>query len=129
MALFSRFGAGEKVAFSWRSLRGVVRTFSLSNAQVLVRGRLFTSEFVHSLAYPSRCELGAARPRIGAVVMVSSSEGHRIARIATDEQGIFRVRLRPGIYVLTALELGISRKVRVLRRDNPSFDLIGIMHR
>lgn len=126
MRLLSHLANGDVGFFPWRTFAQVSRSFSLSENPILVRGRLFTSDLVYSSAYPTRCELATARPSMGATVVISTPTGRRVGRTMTDERGIFRMRLKPGSYVVTAPDLAISRKIEVTRQDNPSFDLVSV---
>jgi len=126
MRLLSHLANGEVGFFQWRNLAQVSRSFSLAEYPVLVRGRLFTSDLVYSSAYPSRCELATARPSMGTTIVISTPTGRRVARTMTDERGIFRIRLKPGSYVVTAPDLAISRRIEVARQDNPSFDIVSV---
>lgn len=129
MRFLSQLAGREVSPFEWGALARISRTFSLSNTVVLVRGRLFSSELVYSPAYPNRCELSAARPEVGATVIISTPGGRKVGRAVTDERGIFRIRLKPGVYVVTAPSFAISRKIRVERSENRSFDIVSVSGR
>ena len=120
---------GHDVRNRWPLLRRLssARSFSFMATAVLIRGRVFQTDMVYSGAYPSRCELGAARPAVSSRIVIATAGGKKIACVWTDDRGIFRATLKPGVYVVTAVDLEVSRRIDVTRFGNLSFDIVRVV--
>ena len=127
MAFFLQRGRDAREMWPLQRRLSSARSFSFMATAVLIRGRVFQTDMVYSGAYPSRCELGAARPAVGCRIVIRTAGGKKIACVCADDRGIFRATLKPGVYVVTAVDLEVSRRIDVTRFGSPSFDIVRVV--